>query len=121
MTLNACPTDFFAEVEQVAYCTQNIVPGIDFSDDPLLQGRNFSYLDTQLLRLGGPNFNGISFCLLPQSLIRYQIYPSTVLCVLCSITNVTDICDTKFKAVKSITTPTAQENPIQQQLQRGHL
>ena len=48
--------NFFAETEQVAFCTQNIVPGIDFSDDPLLQGRNFSYLDTQLKRLGGPNF-----------------------------------------------------------------
>ncbi len=48
--------NFFAETEQVAFCTQNVVPGIDFSDDPLLQGRNFSYLDTQLKRLGGPNF-----------------------------------------------------------------
>lgn len=48
--------NFFAETEQVAFCTQNIVPGIDFSNDPLLQGRNFSYLDTQLKRLGGPNF-----------------------------------------------------------------
>jgi catalase len=48
--------NFFAETEQVAFCTQNVPPGIDFSDDPLLQGRNFSYLDTQLKRLGGPNF-----------------------------------------------------------------
>jgi catalase len=48
--------NFFAETEQVAFCTQNIVPGLDFSNDPLLQGRNFSYLDTQLKRLGGPNF-----------------------------------------------------------------
>jgi catalase len=48
--------NFFAETEQVAFGTQNIVPGIDFSNDPLLQGRNFSYLDTQLKRLGGPNF-----------------------------------------------------------------
>ncbi len=48
--------NFFAETEQVAFCTQNIVPGIDFSNDPLLQGRNFSYLDTQLKRLGSPNF-----------------------------------------------------------------
>ncbi|MBN8909884.1 MAG: catalase, partial [Rhodospirillales bacterium] len=48
--------NFFAETEQVAFCTQNVVPGIDFSDDPLLHGRNFSYLDTQLKRLGGPNF-----------------------------------------------------------------
>jgi catalase len=49
--------NFFAETEQVAFCTANVVPGIDFSDDPLLQGRNFSYLDTQLKRLGGPNFH----------------------------------------------------------------
>jgi catalase len=48
--------NFFAETEQAAFCTQNIVPGIDFTNDPLLQGRNFSYLDTQLKRLGGPNF-----------------------------------------------------------------
>ena len=48
--------NFFAETEQVAFCTSNIVPGIDFTNDPLLQGRNFSYLDTQLKRLGGPNF-----------------------------------------------------------------
>ena len=51
--------NFFAETEQVAFCTQNIVPGIDFSNDPLLQGRNFSYLDTQLKRLGSPNFHEI--------------------------------------------------------------
>ncbi|QEH36440.1 Catalase C [Aquisphaera giovannonii] len=51
--------NFFMETEQVAFCTQNVVPGIDFSDDPLLQGRNFSYLDTQLKRLGGPNFTHI--------------------------------------------------------------
>ncbi|ASK34338.1 catalase HPII [Alcanivorax sp. N3-2A] len=51
--------NFFAETEQVAFCTQNIVPGIDFTNDPLLQGRNFSYLDTQLKRLGGPNFTHI--------------------------------------------------------------
>jgi catalase len=48
--------NYFAETEQVAFGTQNIVPGIEFSNDPLLQGRNFSYLDTQLKRLGGPNF-----------------------------------------------------------------
>ena len=48
--------NFFAETEQVAFCTQNIVRGIDFTNDPLLQGRNFSYLDTQLKRLGSPNF-----------------------------------------------------------------
>jgi len=48
--------NFFAETEQVAFCPANVVDGIDFSEDPLLQGRLFSYLDTQLLRLGGPNF-----------------------------------------------------------------
>ncbi len=57
LTLNRCVDNFFAETEQVAFHTANIVPGIDFSDDPLLQGRNFSYLDTQLKRLGGPNFS----------------------------------------------------------------
>lgn len=56
LVLNRVVDNFFAETEQVAFCTQNIVPGIDFSNDPLLQGRNFSYLDTQLKRLGGPNF-----------------------------------------------------------------
>lgn len=56
LVLDRCVDNFFAETEQVAFCTQNIVPGIDFSNDPLLQGRNFSYLDTQLKRLGGPNF-----------------------------------------------------------------
>ena len=48
--------NFFAETEQVAFHTANVVPGIDFTNDPLLQARNFSYLDTQLIRLGGPNF-----------------------------------------------------------------
>ena len=56
MTLNRNVDNFFANTEQVAFCTQNVVPGVDFSDDPLLHGRNFSYLDTQLKRLGGPNF-----------------------------------------------------------------
>lgn len=56
LVLNRCVDNFFAETEQVAFCTQNIVPGIDFSNDPLLQGRNFSYLNTQLKRLGSPNF-----------------------------------------------------------------
>ncbi|WP_020474675.1 catalase [Zavarzinella formosa] len=56
MVLDRTVDNFFAETEQVAFCTQNVVPGIDFSNDPLLQGRNFSYLDTQLKRLGGPNF-----------------------------------------------------------------
>jgi len=57
MVLDRNPENFFAETEQVAFHTANIVPGIDFSNDPLLQGRNFSYLDTQLIRLGGPNFS----------------------------------------------------------------
>ncbi|HEY8126750.1 MAG TPA: catalase [Methylocystis sp.] len=56
LVLDRTVDNFFAETEQVAFCTQNVVPGIDFSDDPLLQGRNFSYLDTQLKRLGSPNF-----------------------------------------------------------------
>ncbi len=56
LVLDRVVDNFFAETEQVAFCTQNIVPGVDFTDDPLLQGRNFSYLDTQLKRLGGPNF-----------------------------------------------------------------
>ena len=56
LVLDRVVANFFAETEQVAFCTQNIVPGIDFSNDPLLQGRNFSYLDTQLKRLGSPNF-----------------------------------------------------------------
>ncbi len=59
MVLDRRVDNFFAETEQVAFCTQNVVPGIDFSDDPLLHGRNFSYLDTQLKRLGGPNFTHI--------------------------------------------------------------
>ncbi len=57
LVLNRNPDNFFAETEQVAFCTQHVVPGIDFTNDPLLQGRNFSYLDTQLSRLGGPNFH----------------------------------------------------------------
>jgi len=59
MVLNRNPDNFFAETEQVAFCVGNLVPGIDVSDDPLLQGRLFSYMDTQLTRLGGPNFNQI--------------------------------------------------------------
>ena len=54
--LDRWPDNFFAETEQVAFCPANLPPGIDFSNDPLLQGRLFSYLDTQLSRLGGPNF-----------------------------------------------------------------
>lgn len=56
MVLNKNVDNFFEETEQAAFCTQNIVPGIDFSNDPMLQLRNFSYLDTQLKRLGSPNF-----------------------------------------------------------------
>jgi catalase len=59
LVLNRMPDNFFAETEQVAFCTQNVPPGVDFSNDPLLQGRNFSYLDTQIKRLGGPNFTHI--------------------------------------------------------------
>ncbi len=55
MTLDRNPANFFAETEQVAFHPGHVVPGIDFSNDPLLQGRLFSYIDTQLLRLGGPN------------------------------------------------------------------
>jgi catalase len=56
LTLDRNPDNFFAETEQVAFGVGNVVPGIDFSDDPLLQARLFSYLDTQLTRLGGANF-----------------------------------------------------------------
>ena len=59
MKLDRAVENFFAETEQVAFCTANVIPGIDFTDDPLLQGRNFSYLDTQVKRLGGPNFTKI--------------------------------------------------------------
>jgi catalase len=59
LVLDRCVENFFAETEQVAFCTNNVVPGVDFSNDPLLQGRNFSYLDTQVKRLGGPNFTHI--------------------------------------------------------------
>jgi catalase len=59
MTLNRNVDNFFAETEQVAFHPGNVVPGIDFTNDPLLQGRLFSYIDTQLIRLGGPNFHEI--------------------------------------------------------------
>jgi catalase len=59
MVLDRWPNNFFAETEQVAYCPSHVVPGIDFSNDPLLQGRLFSYHDTQLSRLGSPNFHQI--------------------------------------------------------------
>ena len=57
MVLDRNPDNFFAETEQVGVPPGNVVPGIDFTNDPLLQGRLFSYLDTQLMRLGGPNFH----------------------------------------------------------------
>lgn len=59
MTLNRNPENFFAETEQSAFHVGHVVPGIDFTNDPLLQGRLFSYTDTQLIRLGGPNFHEI--------------------------------------------------------------
>ena len=59
MVLNRNPDNFFAETEQVAFCTAHVVPGIDFSNDPLLAGRNHSYVDTQISRLGGANFHEI--------------------------------------------------------------
>jgi catalase len=59
MVLNRNPDNFFAETEQVAFCTAHVVPGVDFSNDPLLAGRIHSYVDTQITRLGGPNFHEI--------------------------------------------------------------
>ncbi len=59
LVLDRTVDNFFAETEQVAFGTLNVIPGVDFTNDPLLQGRNFSYLDTQLKRLGGPNFTHI--------------------------------------------------------------
>ncbi|HEX8603064.1 MAG TPA: catalase, partial [Pseudoduganella sp.] len=59
MVLNRNPDNFFAETEQVAFCTAHVIPGIDFTNDPLLHGRIHSYVDTQLSRLGGPNFHEI--------------------------------------------------------------
>lgn len=59
MILNQNPSYYFGETEQVAFCVSHLVPGIDFTNDPLLQGRIFSYLDTQISRLGGPNFHEI--------------------------------------------------------------
>ncbi|MDB5896187.1 MAG: catalase, partial [Rhodoferax sp.] len=59
MVLNRNPDNFFSETEQVAFCTAHVVPGIDFSNDPLLAGRIHSYVDTQITRLGGPNFHEI--------------------------------------------------------------
>ncbi|MFN2325118.1 MAG: catalase [Gemmatimonadales bacterium] len=59
LVLNRNPDNFFAETEQVAFCTAHIIPGIDFTNDPLLAGRIHSYVDTQISRLGGPNFHEI--------------------------------------------------------------
>jgi catalase len=59
LVLNRNPDNFFAETEQVAFCTAHIVPGLDFTNDPLLAGRIHSYVDTQITRLGGPNFHEI--------------------------------------------------------------
>jgi len=59
MVLNRNPDNFFAETEQVAFCVAHVVPGVDFSNDPLLAGRIHSYVDTQISRLGGPNFHEI--------------------------------------------------------------
>ncbi len=59
MVLNRNPDNFFAETEQVAFCTAHVIPGIDFTNDPLLAGRIHSYVDTQISRLGGPNFHEI--------------------------------------------------------------
>jgi catalase len=70
LVLDTLVENFFQETEQVAFCTQNVPPGIDFTNDPLLQGRNFSYLDTQLKRLGGPNFTQIPINA-PQSTVSH--------------------------------------------------
>jgi catalase len=59
LVLDRNPDNFFAETEQVAFCTAHVIPGIDFSNDPLLAGRIHSYVDTQITRLGGPNFHQI--------------------------------------------------------------
>jgi catalase len=59
LVLNRNPDNFFAETEQIAFCTAHVIPGIDFSNDPLLAGRIHSYVDTQITRLGGPNFHEI--------------------------------------------------------------
>ena len=59
LVLNRNPDNFFAETEQVAFCAAHVVPGIDFTNDPLLAGRIHSYVDTQISRLGGPNFHEI--------------------------------------------------------------
>ncbi|KAG1247825.1 hypothetical protein G6F65_019954 [Rhizopus arrhizus] len=59
MVLDRNPDNFFAETEQVAFCTAHVVPGVDFTNDPLLAGRIHSYVDTQISRLGGPNFHEI--------------------------------------------------------------
>ena len=60
MVLNRNPDNFFTETEQVAFCTAHVIPGIDFSNDPLLAGRHHSYIDTQITRLGGANFHELA-------------------------------------------------------------
>lgn len=70
--LNRWPDNFFAETEQSAFCPANIVPGIDFSNDPLLQGRLFSYQDTQLLRFGTPNFHQLPINAPKLPIVNYQ-------------------------------------------------
>ncbi len=72
MVLDRNVNDYFAETEQVAYCTAHLVTGIEGTDDPLLQARNFSYLDTQITRLGGPNFES-----LPINRPRSSVNPMT--------------------------------------------
>ena len=72
MVLDRNPDNIFAETEQVAFCTSHVIPGIDFTNDPLLQGRNFSYLDTQITRLGGPNFAQIPINAPRSSTQNYQ-------------------------------------------------
>jgi len=88
MTLNRNPDNYFSETEQVAFMTINIVLGLDFSDDPLLQARNFSYLDTQISRVGSPNWTQlpINRPLAPvsnnqrDSYMRYTINPGKASC-----------------------------------------
>lgn len=72
MTLNRNPDNFFAETEQVAFHPGHVVPGIDFTNDPLLQGRLFSYTDTQISRLGGPNFHEIPINKSVPSVVNHQ-------------------------------------------------
>jgi catalase len=90
LTLNRNPDNFFAETEQVAFHVGNVVSGIDFTNDPLMQGRLFSYTDTQLIRLGGPTFT------------RSR---STGLLRLCIITSVMGTCARRSMLAKQVTIP----------------